>query len=131
MKWQTSNNGNSLLTSALKLKLRSPSLQKRTNYATCQDTDICVAAEQYFLCIDPNTRNFEDNNGGRGNLNNYVYTMSNGQATTLASTGTVFPTPTAAGKASQASQSPGLSDGRKTEIKGMLLFIAVGLVLSF
>ena len=130
LKWQTSNTGNSLLTSAVKLKLRSLSLQKRANYATCQDTDVCVAVQQYFMCIDPTTRYFEDNNGGRGNLNNYVYTMSNGQVTTMASTATGFPTPTAAGMPSQASQSPGLSDGGKTEVKEMLLIIAVGLALS-
>jgi hypothetical protein len=50
-----------------------------------------------FLCVEPSSFNFEDSNGGRGNLKSDMYTMSNGDVTSLASTATAMPTPTGSG----------------------------------
>lgn len=50
-----------------------------------------------FLCVDPKSLDFEDSNGGTGNLTLDTYTMLNGAVTSLASTMTTYPTPTSFG----------------------------------
>lgn len=67
----------------------------------CSDSEVCLAATTTLLmCVDVDTFDFKDSNGGNGNLDSDIYTMSNGAVTSVASTATGVPTPTAAGSAS-------------------------------
>lgn len=72
------------------------SLQARAGFQ-CQDKEVCVRSSNAYLCVDSATYEFKDSLGGRGNLKSKSYTMANGVATSMASTATAWPVPTAAG----------------------------------
>jgi hypothetical protein len=73
------------------------SLQSRATSLECADGDVCMIVSGLFLCIEPDSLDFEDSNGGKGNLDSDIYTMSNGDVTSVASTATAIPTPTGPG----------------------------------
>jgi hypothetical protein len=80
------------------------SLQSRATTLECTDDEVCLILPSLFLCVDPTSLNFEDSNGGSGNLDSDIYTMSNGDVTSVASTATAVPTPTGSG--SKATTTP-------------------------
>lgn len=81
-------------------------LGRRSFTLTCTDVEGCVAAaDGLYLCIDVNTFDFKDVNGGSGNVDSDTYTMSNGEVTSLASTATALPTPTGSDSKTSATAS--------------------------
>jgi hypothetical protein len=71
----------------------------------CDDTEACILGYGFLLCVDRSTYDFEDTYGGKGNLESDVYTMKNGQETTIAETATALPTVGATNTASTATGS--------------------------
>jgi hypothetical protein len=69
-------------------------------------------ATDTFLCIDPITFDFEDSNGGSGNVGSNTYTMSNGVVTEVANGATTLPTPS--GSRSEATATATSGDVKAT-----------------
>jgi hypothetical protein len=88
------------------------SLQSRAASLDCADDEVCMIDTGVFFCVDPSSLDFEDSNGGKGNLKSDLYTMSNGDVTSVASTATAIPTPTGSGtKASATGKGSGTAAG--------------------
>jgi hypothetical protein len=92
---------------SLPSQLKSALQARDSSSLECQDSEACFLWSGSLLCIDPTTYNFEDNSGGAGNLNSGVYTMDNGQVTTIATTATGLPTPTSVAEAQSTASSLG------------------------
>jgi hypothetical protein len=101
----------------------------------CQDQEVCYIFADAYMCIDSMTYDFEDSNGGSGNLGSGIYTMQNGQATSLAATATALPTPTSTAAGSDAentasSEGSRVSKGVDGIVLGMLAVIGAAGILS-
>jgi hypothetical protein len=77
----------------VRLRARSAALQSRdsTNFE-CEDTEACVLGNNFLACVNIETNDFQDTFGGKGNLGSDVYTMKNGEVTTISETATALPT---------------------------------------
>lgn len=112
------------------------SLGSRAFTLQCTDTEVCVAATpDSFWCIDAYTFDFQDSNGGSGNIDSNTYTMANGEVTVVASTATALPTPTGSGSKvsggvaqaeAQATASGTSSGSRSSDTSGAARFERVG-----
>jgi hypothetical protein len=92
------------------------SLRSRATSLECADDEVCMIVIDTFLCIDPNSLDFKDSQGGSGNIDSDTYTMSNGEVTSVASTATGLPTPT-----SSRSKITGTSTEAKATATGVSL----------
>lgn len=87
----------------VRLRARSVALESRdsTDFE-CEDAEACILGYGFFMCVNLYTYDFQDTFGGKGNLESDVYTMKNGEVTTIVETATALPTVAATNTASTA-----------------------------